>query len=99
MARNPIASFIKDAIDEKSLELNTVTKPALYEAYSYFCDKKRLAKESIINFGKILKQKHGFIDGFEGSAKERVRVWQSVSLNEEYIIVVNQGRQTTFDEG
>jgi len=39
------------------------------------------------------------MDGFEGSAKERVRVWQSVSLNEEYIIVVNQGRQTTFDEG
>lgn len=88
LAINPIASFIKDAISEESVESDRTTKDELYQAYTRFCKTKRLAFESE-NLGKILINKYRFDDGRQSSG-ERKTVWKGARLAEKYQIEPNQ---------
>jgi phage/plasmid-associated DNA primase len=79
LIRDPIAAFIKDAIDEASTESDYVRKEDLYEAYRKFCKYHNLPIEQKETFGKILKNKHRFSDGREASG-ERKTTWKGVRL-------------------
>jgi len=74
LIRDPVAAFIKDAIDEASIESDNVRKEDLYEAYRKFCKYHNLPIEQKETFGKILKNKHRFRDGREASG-ERKTIW------------------------
>lgn len=89
MATNPIASFIKDAISEESIESDRTTKDQIHQAYKRFCKNNRLAVESKENFGKILKNKYHFEEGRESSGDRRT-IWKGVRLVERYLIEPDQ---------
>lgn len=90
---NSISTFIAEAVSENSLESNAITKEALYEVYKHFCTKYRLAREPIINFGKILKQVHNFVDSKETTGLRR-RIWKGVALTDEYIKILEWKQET-----
>ena len=79
LIRDPIAAFIKDAIDEASTESDYVRKEDLYEAYRKFCKYHNLPIEQKETFGKIVKNKHRFIEGREASGGRKT-TWKGVRL-------------------
>jgi putative DNA primase/helicase len=96
-ACDPIPPFLQEAISEESVETNSVTKALLYAAYEHYCNKYKLAKESIINLGKILKQRHSFREDIQYDEDgKKVRVWVGVALTGEYLNATI-GRQETLD--
>lgn len=96
-ASNPIPAFLEEAISEESFESNCVTKALFYAAYEYYCNKYKLAKESLISFGRVLKQRHDFKDDKQyDEQKKQVRVWTGIALTEEYLNAII-GRQETLD--
>ena len=60
---NPITAFIKNTVDEFSVESDHVTKEDFYRAYKNFCKYHNLPVEQIETFGKIIKKKHNFKEG------------------------------------
>jgi phage/plasmid-associated DNA primase len=95
---DPVRAFTSEAFvednEEQPIRLDeTVTKPALHEAYKHFCKKHKLAAMPYNKFGAAMK-KLGFPDGRENTG-DRDRVWIGVRLTEEYLLAVN-GRQTTI---
>lgn len=96
---NPVSAFMKEALDEEDednpiLLNNTITKPALHFAYEHFCKKYKLAAMPLNKFGSVMKGL-GYDDGRE-STGDRLHIWKGIRLNEEYTMVVRQGRQTTL---
>ena len=80
LAVNPIQYFLEDAIDIESTESDETPKDTLYEAYTRFCNRHKLAVESKDNLGRILKShRYKFHDDREGSGKRR-RLWIGVRL-------------------
>jgi phage/plasmid-associated DNA primase len=95
---DPVRAFIKEASIEGSdetplTEADTVTKPALEVAFEHFCKKYKLAPMSPTKFGIVMKQRLGYPDGREATG-DRERIWKGIRLNQEYLLVISQGRQT-----
>jgi putative DNA primase/helicase len=79
MAANPIGSFIEHAVARDCDEYDKTPKDLLYNVYKRYCKENKLAVESKENFGKILKNKHDFLDGREASGERRT-IWKGVRL-------------------
>jgi putative DNA primase/helicase len=100
---NPVKAFIDEISPETDEDdpidyTDTITKPALHYLYEHFCKKYKLAAMSETKFGTIMKDQLGYSDAREGPRKYRKRVWKGITLNDEYKLVVEQGRQTKIIE-
>ncbi len=96
MATDPIGMFILEAIDKGSIESNELTKETMYDAYKHFCLKYRLAKESYINFCRIIKQRYNYEEGRENKGDRR-RIWKGLALSKEYVDVLATDQQSAED--
>lgn len=92
-AANPVETFIEEAVLKESVESDVVTKEKLYQAYTRFCNKHNLARQSKENLGKILKKDKEFQEGRQPSGK-RETIWKGIRLKEEYNI---NAKQETLD--
>jgi putative DNA primase/helicase len=88
LAVDPLNYFLTDAIAEDSVESDKVTKDELYEAYKRFCNMNRLAVESKISFGRIIKGKR--VQEYRESSGERRTMWKGIKLTEQYRIDLGQ---------
>jgi|RhiMetdeSRZDD1v2_1073273.scaffolds.fasta_scaffold76755_4 putative DNA primase/helicase len=85
LAVNPLQYFLEDVIDKESSELDKTPKDTLYEAYTGFCNRHKLAVESKENLSRILKNRYRYQEDREGSGKRR-RLWKGIKLTTKYAI-------------
>lgn len=93
MAANPVAVFLRIAMDPESTETDATTKETAYLAYQKFCKHYKLAVMGSTMFGKQMKlhieDKRETING------KTVRVWKGFKLTKDFLGVVPE--QETLD--